>query len=237
MTTQTLDPIPTTQLELYQTFDDWQSAWDNLKRIDNAMPWAIGDLYNYGTDKFGEMASQVLDAAITEGHFTKGSIAQYAFVSRQWPISSRLNLPWSYHQTVASLPMTERLTLLQHCQENNIHRAELRQMVRELNGGDNHNPPTNGNDTNHLLQMENHEKEKRIEELEQQVKELRQSVIIPEAQGPLTYGGIVPDISDLSEWEQDQIKAIGDVAKNNGWAAVTIYEDGRYLVTPKEREQ
>lgn len=229
-------PNPIYQLEIYQTFNDWQAAWDNLKRIDYALPWAIGDLYNYGSDKFGEMVSQALDPEITEGHFTKGSITQYAFVARQWPVLSRLNLPWSYHQTVASLPIEQRLALLQHCQENDIKRAELRQMVRELNGGQQSNPPTNGNDTNHLLTMENHQKDKEIEQLREENKQLKQAVIMPESQGPITYGGIAPDISDLSEWEQDQIKAIGDVAKNNGWLSVTIYEDGRYLVTPKKEQ-
>jgi hypothetical protein len=56
----------------------------------------------------------------------------------------------------------------------------------------------------------------------------------PPAESPLTYGGTLPDGSTLTEWEQDQIKAISDVAKNNGWLSVTIFEDGRFMVEPKK---
>ena len=161
-----------TNIKHAPTFEDWQATWNHLKIIDKATPWIIGDLLVYGEDAYGEQVSQELEASEEDDHsrFTPGSIKQYRYVSRQWPQISRLNLPWSYHQAVASLPMEQRLALLQHCIDHNIKRAELRVLARDANNGKLPNPPTNPSDTVDILTRDNHQKDRQIAELEYQLE-------------------------------------------------------------------
>lgn len=157
------------------SFEEWAFTWNKLKRVDRIMPWAIGDLLVYGEDAYGEMVSQELDANEPDEHsrFSPGVIGQYRYVSRQWPRLSRLNLPWSYHQATAHLPMEQRLALMQRCLDEGIKRAELRKLAYKQNGGKSPNPPTQTQDTVTELIQDNYEKDKKIIELETRLAQMQ----------------------------------------------------------------
>lgn len=195
------------------SFEAWYNLWQNLKERDAAMPWLLGDLMVYGESAYGEKASQVLDDDEEQHHFTPGTLKQYRYVSRAWPQSSRLDaIPWSYHQAVSHLPMEQRLAVLQHCIEHGTKRAELRQMVRELNGGQSANPPARLDDVNFELTETNHKQERRIAELEQK---LEQSTMTLEA-AQIILPDAIP--AELGQPIQRWLTA-------NGYESVTIYQD------------
>lgn len=202
------------------TFADWQASWQWLKRIDHAAPWIIGDMLVYGEDAFGEQISQELDEnenGDDNSRFSPGSLRQYRYVSRQWPPLSRLNAPWSYHQVTAHLPMNQRISLLQHCAEHGIKRAELRCMVRQLNNGQNPNPPTRPDDTIEELHRENYELQRRVTELES------------------VAGPLLPPPAELTPTETISRLAQPLAAwmkQAGGYSSVTVYRDGRIVIEP-----
>ncbi len=212
------------------TFEDWQATWNHLKVIDKATPWIIGDLLIYGEDAYGEQVSQELEASEEDEHsrFTPGSIKQYRYVSRQWPWSSRLNLPWSYHQTVASLPMEQRLALLQHCMDHDIKRAELRILARELNNGKLPNPPTMHDDTIDQLTQDNYQKDKQIAKLEYRLENGSQGQIEAfesESDDTLpTY--VYAAVASLKNYLQ--------VDSDDGFESVTIFANGSVMWKARE---
>lgn len=205
------------------TFDDWCFTWRQLKTVDNAMPWAIGDLYVYGEDAFGEMISQELEASEHDEHsrFTSGTLNQYRYVSRQWPVQCRLTLPWSYHQATAHLPMIERLALMQRCLNEGIKRAELRKLANGHNSGKSPNPPTQTQDTITELIQDNYEKDKHIARLESKLR-----------QAGLTVDGPIISTDNPADLPAYITRAIASIQNwlccdgGEDYASVTISKDG-----------
>lgn len=198
------------------SYDEWQTAFYWLKRIDRAAPWIIGDLLAYGEMAYSEMYAQVFDPDEDDEdntHFKKGTLYQYKFVAKRWPISIRIKeLPWSYHQVTASLSIEQRISLMQHCLENGIKRPELADNVKELNNGKHPNPPTRPADRQFELETENHR-------LQQRVTELEQAVIMPE------LGETIPP-DDLPTYAT---RALGDLENaliEFNYSSVTVYQDG-----------
>lgn len=215
-------------------FNTWYSLWQWLKDRDKAMPWILGDMMVYGESAFGEQASQVLDDDVEQEHFTPGTLKQYKYVAQAWPQSSRLDgIPWSYHQTVAHLPMEQRLALLQHCQEHGIRRAELRTMVRELNGGQQPNPPARLDDLNHELIEDNHKKDRRIDLQEETISQQQEYINHLESQltemQQIQQAVIIDTAGDEPVLTSDVGRARGCLEyflNETGYSAVTIYADG-----------
>lgn len=205
-------------------FLTWHALWQWLKDRDRAMPWILGDMLIYGESAFGEAVSQVLDGETEQEHFKPGTLRDYKYVAKKFPLSSRLYaVPWSYYQTVAGLPLEQAMALLQHCNEFDIKRSELRQKARELNGGKEPNPPTNPDDTIEELRQENYHQEQRIAELESQ---LEQPIISPEFDDSYSLPpDSVPEVDNLA-------RPIIGWLDSVGYSAVIIRRNGEIVIKP-----
>lgn len=109
------------------TFDEWAGLMASTTRMAESVQWWLGDVYLFGEAKFGEEASQALDAS---GVAFK-TIQNYAWVAKAIPAYARVDgVSWSVHAELASLPESERDLLLAKAAENAWTVNETR---RELN--------------------------------------------------------------------------------------------------------
>jgi len=94
----------------------WCQAMEQARAWHTALPWVIGALVNYGEDRFGEQASQIIDSA----GWAEDTIRVYCWVERQVPPENRIpepRLSFGHHQVVAALPPAG--------QQDWLHRAEV----------------------------------------------------------------------------------------------------------------
>jgi hypothetical protein len=103
--------------------------------------WWLGDWMAYGERVYGEIAQQALD--MTDLSWT--TLRNYQWVAERIPPAERrLDIPFSHHRAVASLPSTERTQLLDRAKAENMTEGELRGRVRqfkELGAGPTPEPP------------------------------------------------------------------------------------------------
>jgi hypothetical protein len=93
------------------TFEEWQKAGHLLLVMARGLQFAVGDWLNYGEDKFGEMAAQVIDAR----DWTEETVRVYRWVSARVPPQNRRitnEITFSHHQAVAKLPPKRQRELL-----------------------------------------------------------------------------------------------------------------------------
>lgn len=226
------------------SFEEYQCIWRTLEQFDYSLPWLIGDLLGYGELTYGEMYSQILGSETGEYnetcHFKPGTLRDYKYVANRFPVSSRLYaLPWSYYQTVAGLEHSQAMALLQHCEEHGLKRAELRQQARELHNGKSNLLPATRDDINHELTVDNHRKNKRIEQLEAELAEMQQAVIMPdytnlqrenealkqriiELEIPQKYDD-PPILTTIVAQAQSSIEYF---LNDHGYSSMTIYQNG-----------
>ena len=114
------------------TFDEWMQAGEVLRYIEGSVHWWLGDWLNYGEQTYGEMYSQALE--ITD--YTKGTLRNDKWISKIFELSCRHdNLPFSYHQEVATLMKDEpeaASELLDTAGTEIWKLKELRQAVKEV---------------------------------------------------------------------------------------------------------
>lgn len=108
-------------------FDRWQAIGSQLREIEGAVLWWIGDWLNYGEQRYGEMYSQALEAT----EYSYGSLANAKHVSSKYEISSRdENLSWTHHRL--ALAADDPLTALEWAKENEATTQELQRHIRQL---------------------------------------------------------------------------------------------------------
>lgn len=111
------------------SFDDWSAALADLKRVGVSLMWLVGDLLNYGADRWGEDSSQVLDAA----DYADGSLRVAGWVARKFPPAIRVtSLPFRHHQEVAALETPQAVALLAHAEAAGLSSRDLRKLVNEV---------------------------------------------------------------------------------------------------------
>ena len=114
------------------TFTEWQNYGNVLRYVEGSIHWALGDWLNYGEQTYGEMYSQALE--ITD--YTKGTLRNSKWVASVFDLSCRHdNLPFSYHQEVATLMKDDLETaseLLDMAETETWKLKELRQAVKEV---------------------------------------------------------------------------------------------------------
>ena len=118
------------------TFDEWTAFGGVLAGMGRAVAWAVGDWINYGEDhtEWGEKYAQALDST----NFEYGTLRNYSWVCRCFPMDKRRAVPVSYHMTVANreLGPDVRADLIDRAVAGEFTtRDDLRKEVRKLLGG------------------------------------------------------------------------------------------------------
>ena len=91
------------------SFEEWMKVGRTLSDMANSTPWWIGDWVNFG-ERYGETYSQ----GLTLWNCAYQTLANMAFVSRQFPPETRwAGLSWTHHRYAASLDPVERKALLE----------------------------------------------------------------------------------------------------------------------------
>lgn len=83
------------------SFESSERLGFQLSVLHEGLPWAMGDFLNYIEDRFGEQASQIIDAE----HFEESTLKVYRWVAAKVPSENRCGLPMTFghHQVVAAL--------------------------------------------------------------------------------------------------------------------------------------
>lgn len=111
------------------TYDEWANAGEVIKRIDRFKNFAIGDWLNVGEYRFGEMYSQAIDE-FEWGDYNK--LSKLKWVARSVPPANRrVDLTWSHHHHVASLPPNEQIEWLEHAAGYSLTASELNVAIKD----------------------------------------------------------------------------------------------------------
>jgi N6-adenosine-specific RNA methylase IME4 len=115
------------------TFEEWEAAGAFLQRCEGAVQWWIGDwlIHGEGRPEWGDKYEQAISL------FGKDydTIAEYKRVADAFQITERsVNLPWSAHLAVASLPTSNRTELLAEAERDELSVADVRKRAREARG-------------------------------------------------------------------------------------------------------
>jgi len=103
----------------------WVAFGEQLRDIEGAVQWWIGDWLNYGEHAYGEKYAQ----AVSESQAK--TWATYAYVARSVPMSIRMeNVSWSKHQVVAPLSPEEQTRYLEMCSDEGTTVKQLRAAVK-----------------------------------------------------------------------------------------------------------
>ena len=115
-----------------QTLEEWDEDGELLVAIDHSMSWALGDWLHAGGDQFGQECWQA--RAIQSKSLDWWQ--QVERVSTSVPPENRVaELPWSYHQAVASLGLEDQRRLLQEALDKDWEREHLRAQVALVKNG------------------------------------------------------------------------------------------------------
>jgi len=114
------------------TEKDWREAMGTLASVAGASQWWIGDGLNHGEVKYGDIAETAEKLVKSCGACR---IAKHVAAEFQ-PLRRRNNLPFSFHQAVASLEQDDQDELLDWAEKPGEDgamptRKQLREKVRE----------------------------------------------------------------------------------------------------------
>ena len=85
--------------------DQWQRLGEFIRLTNQACAWWWGDWLNMGEEKFGEVASQALEAT----RWDEETLRVYAWVCRSVPRSSRVpGVSFAHYRCLAPLPEAEQ---------------------------------------------------------------------------------------------------------------------------------
>lgn len=90
------------------SYDEWVAVGKKLVDTTQNIMWWLGDWWNYGEHKYGEMASQALELGIAYQTFSNAAYV----ASRIEPARRLPNVSWSHHKEVAPLDPQKQDTLL-----------------------------------------------------------------------------------------------------------------------------
>lgn len=108
-------------------FETWENVGLELKYIEAAVHWWIGDWLNYGETRWGEDFAQVLD----ELDYSDRTLATDKYVAKAIPPSRRRdNLSFSHHREVAPLPPDRQDKVLALADEKRLNTRQVREIVK-----------------------------------------------------------------------------------------------------------
>lgn len=110
------------------TFDEWAGLGHVFALMHKSLAFAIGDWLNYGEDRFGEKAAQVIDSR----HFSENTVRVYRWVAKQVPRSRRFpELSFKHHMAVAGLAAPEQKTWLRKASESTLSVSQMKRAMVE----------------------------------------------------------------------------------------------------------
>ena len=112
------------------TVKEWGDFGSQIKAVEGAIQWLIGDWLNYGELHYGEKYKE----AIEKTGYDYGTLRDEKWIAGRFEVSRRHdNIPWGHHREVAGVrPDDVADALLDQAAENNWSQKELRKAVREL---------------------------------------------------------------------------------------------------------
>ena len=109
-------------------YDQWEAIFTQLRQIQNALPWYIGDLLQYGEAHYGETYAQ----AVEETGYSVQTLTNYKYVSGHVPPENRkATLKYTHHALVAALPVDEQKVWLEKAENEHMDTQALREELRE----------------------------------------------------------------------------------------------------------
>ena len=109
------------------TYDQWIEIGKNLIQATQNIMWWIGDWWNFGERKYGELAAQALDMDIPYSTFATAS-----YVANKIPSERRVKeLTFSHHQEVASLQEQDQDKYLKTAYDKKMSVKALRTLVKK----------------------------------------------------------------------------------------------------------
>ena len=125
-------------LRLGLKFEQWAEIGEDLRRLEKAALWWIGDWLNYGERSYGETYAQALDAT----DYSQGALQNAKWVASKVETSRRReDLPWSVHYEVASLPPEQQDDVLGEAERDRLTVRDVRELVNALKRGIGEPPP------------------------------------------------------------------------------------------------
>jgi len=117
------------------TFEDWSRVGKVLRVVERGAQFAIGDFVRYGEDRFGEQASQVLDAS--EG-WSEQTIKVYAWVSGRIQQADRRmdKLSIGHHLQVAALTPGQQRKWLDRAADDPEGAWSVARLKRSISDGE-----------------------------------------------------------------------------------------------------
>ena len=115
------------------TYDEWWQIGQTLQQMERSVQWWLGDWWNYGERRYGEMASQAARDHVADvtGHAYK-TIKNAATVARKFEKSRRRdNLSWSHHEAVTALPPEDAESILDEAASEGLSVFDVRDRARE----------------------------------------------------------------------------------------------------------
>lgn len=111
------------------TWEEWERDVLRLIEVRRRIEFALGDALAFGEGRWGERASQVLEAT----GFAEQTLKNLATVSRKIPPEDRRpTLAWSVQEAAAFLEPADRNLILDQAEANNWNREETREQVRKV---------------------------------------------------------------------------------------------------------
>ena len=109
-------------------YEEWVEIGEALTNQAKHIMWWLGDWWNYGDRKYGELASQALDFGIPYSTFSNA-----AYVANKIPLERRVpELSWTHHHEVAYLEDDKKIdSLLKEAYDNNYSVRDLRATVKK----------------------------------------------------------------------------------------------------------
>jgi hypothetical protein len=110
------------------TYEDFEALVARAALMGDSARWWLGDLLLFGEARYGELYTQVIEAA----RLSERQLTEYRYVCERVARSRRRgNLPFSYHREVAPLGPEEQEALLSRADEERWPREQLREAVRD----------------------------------------------------------------------------------------------------------
>lgn len=107
------------------TFDEWNGLVDQLRVMEGAYQWWIGDTLNYGEAAYGEKYANAVNERQAE------TWRKYANVCARYQIGTRVPiLSWSHHRAVAYVEEPRRSQLLKRAVKEGLSYRELEKLAQ-----------------------------------------------------------------------------------------------------------
>lgn len=111
------------------SIEDWKAVGRDLKRVETAVGWWIGDWLTYGERRWGETYAQ----AAEELGYRVDTLRSYVWVARRFERDQRReDLSLAHHRAVASLPWRQRRSLLELAAANEWSAHETARRARQV---------------------------------------------------------------------------------------------------------